>query len=421
MPAALCRDCLTWFDETPGLRCPRCAGPRLLSHPELGRLTIAHMDCDAFYASVEKRDDPTLKDKPLIVGGGKRGVVSTCCYIARVAGVRSAMPMFKALKLCPDAVVVKPRMEVYDAIGRDIRARMRALTPMVEPLSLDEAFMDLTGTERLLGNPPALTMARLALEIEREIGVTVSVGLSHNKYLAKVASDLDKPRGYSVIGRAETLAFLADRPVRSIWGVGKALAERLESDGVYTNADIRELEVEELVSRYGRIGRRLHELALGIDNRRVNPEQPVKSISSETTFDDDIGNGDKLIGHLWRLAVKTSDRAKSKSLGGRTVTIKLKTADFKTITRQTRLGSEVTNTADRIYNIAEPLLLNEIERGPFRLLGVGLSALAEVPEGGARPALFEDQDAAQAKVEAASDHIRDRFGKDSIIRGRALR
>ena len=222
--AALCRDCLTWFEDAPEGRCPECARPRLLAHPELGTLSIAHMDCDAFYASVEKRDNPELRDKALIVGGGRRGVVSTCCYIARVAGVRSAMPMFKALKLCPEAVVVKPRMELYSAVGREIRERMKALTPLVEPLSLDEAFMDLTGTERLLGQTPAASLARLALKIERDIGVTISVGLSHSKYLAKIASDLDKPRGFSVIGKAETLDFLAPRPVRSIWGVGKALA-----------------------------------------------------------------------------------------------------------------------------------------------------------------------------------------------------
>ena len=314
MPA-LCRDCLGWFDKAPGLRCPECAGVRVLAHPELGRLAIAHLDCDAFYAAVEKRDDPSLGDKPVIVGGGRRGVVSTCCYIARVAGVRSAMPMFKALELCPNAVVVRPRMQLYEAIGRDIRERMRRLTPQVEPLSLDEAFLDLAGTERLLGGPPALSMARLAMEIEREVGVTVSVGLSHNKYLAKIASDLDKPRGFAVIGWAETLGFLAPRPVSGIWGVGQALADRLEADGIRTNADLRRVEVAQLVARYGRIGRRLHELALGIDARRVDPDRPVKSISSETTFDEDIGDADRLIGHLWRLAVSTSDRAKARQDG----------------------------------------------------------------------------------------------------------
>jgi DNA polymerase IV len=417
---ALCRDCLSLFDKPPGLRCPKCAGSRLLAHPELNRLAIAHLDADAFYAAVEKRDDPSLRDKPVIVGGGRRGVVSTCCYIARVAGVRSAMPMFKALELCPGAVVVRPRMELYETIGRDIRARMQALTPRVEPLSLDEAFLDLAGTDRLLGGPPALTMARLALEIEREVGVTVSVGLSHNKYLAKIASDLDKPRGFAVIGRAETLSFLEPRPVRSIWGVGQALADRLEGDGLRTNADLRRIDAGELVARYGRIGRRLHELALGIDNRRVNPDQPVKSISSETTFDEDIGDADRLIGHLWRLAVATSDRAKAKRMGGRTVVLKLKTAAFRIVTRQARLA-EPTNLAEVIYRLAQPMLLRELGQGPFRLLGVGLSALADLADGRPPARLFVDPSDAQAGVEAATDRIRGRYGKDAIIRGRALR
>src|SRR5690625_1200266 len=289
---ALCRDCLAWFNRPVGVRCPKCSGPRLVNHAELDRVTIAHLDCDAFYASVEKRDNPELRDRALIVGGGRRGVVSTCCYIARVAGVRSAMPMFQALRLCPEAVVVRPRVEVYGAVGREIRKRMRALTPLVEPLSLDEAFLDLSGTQRLLGGPPAMVMARLALEIERELGATVSIALSHNKYLAKIASDPDKPRGFAVSGPAETVSFLAPRSVRTIWGVGAALAKRLEEDGIRTNADISGTDPPVLIARYGRMGRRLHELAIGIDNRRVNPDHPVKSISSETTFEQDIGDAE---------------------------------------------------------------------------------------------------------------------------------
>jgi len=416
---ALCRDCLTRFDRDPGPRCPGCARPRIVRHPELGRLAIAHVDCDAFYASVEKRDNPALAGKPVIVGGGVRGVVSTCCYIARMAGVRSAMPMFKALKLCPDAVVLRPRMEVYAAVSHRIRQAMLAMTPLVEPLSLDEAFLDLSGTERLLGGPPALSLARLAQKIEREIGITVSVGLSHNKYLAKVASDMDKPRGFSVIGRAETLSFLAPRPVRSIWGVGEALAGRLEADGYHAIADLRSPGPEKLVARYGRIGRRLHELSLGIDKRRVNPSQPVKSISSETTFDVDISERDPLTGHLWRLAVTTSDRAKAKSLYGGTVTLKLKRADFRTLTRQHRLP-RATNLADEIYQHGEAMLESLLPEGPFRLIGIGLSDLAETP-GPAPAELFETPAEGARRAEAVTDQIRARYGKDAIIRGRALR
>ncbi len=417
----LCRDCLTLTDHDPGPRCPACRRPRLVRHAELTGLSIAHMDCDAFYASVEKRDDPSLADRPVIVGGGRRGVVATCCYIARIAGVRSAMPMFKALKLCPDAVVLKPRMEAYAAASRQIREAMLALTPLVEPLSLDEAFLDLAGTKRLLNAPPALAMARLAQTIEREIGITVSVGLSHNKYLAKVASDLDKPRGFSVIGRAETLAFLAPRPVRSIWGVGAALARRLEADGIHAIADLRPLGAAELVARYGRIGQRLHELSHGIDPRRVDPDQPVKSISAETTFEADIADRDRLCGHLWRLAVKTSDRAKAKGLAGGTVTLKLKCADFRALTRQDRLASP-TSLAETIYRHGEAMLVGMLERAPFRLIGIGISDLEEA-DGAAAPLtdLFEADQTAGRRAEAATDEIRARFGKDAIIRGRALR
>lgn len=419
MPA-LCRDCLTWFDTAPGSRCPACAGVRLLAHPELHTLSIAHMDCDAFYASVEKRDNPDLADKALIVGGGRRGVVTTCCYIARVSGVRSAMPMFKALQLCPEATVVKPRMDHYAEVGREIRERMRQLTPLVEPLSLDEAFLDLTGTERLLGRAPALSMAALMRVIEEEVGITVSVGLSHAKYLAKTASDLDKPRGFSVIGKAETLDFLAPRPVRSIWGVGRALASKLEADGLHTNADLRTLDVHSLMARYGQIGKRLSELAHGIDHRTVNPHDAPKSISSETTFEEDTGDHGRLEGYLWRLAVRTSDRAKAKGLAGGTVVLKLKTAGFKAITRQAR-AVEPTNLADSIYELAKPMLDRVIDQGPFRLLGVGIADLTVIHTEEGPGKLFSDRRDTMAKAEAATDAIRQRFGTDAIKRGRALR
>ncbi|MCO4809922.1 MAG: DNA polymerase IV, partial [Planktomarina temperata] len=198
MPA-FCRDCLTTFETAPR-RCTACGRPRIAAHPELFSLSIAHMDCDAFYASVEKRDNPELASKPVIIGGGRRGVVSTACYVARVRGVKSAMPMFQALKLCPEAVVVRPRMEEYVKASAAIRKMMQELTPAIEPLSLDEAFLDMTGTTALHGAPPAVMLARLVKRMREELGLTGSIGLSHNKFLAKVASDLDKPRGFSVIG-----------------------------------------------------------------------------------------------------------------------------------------------------------------------------------------------------------------------------
>jgi DNA polymerase-4 len=356
----------------------------------------------------------------VIVGGGRRGVVTTCCYIARIAGVRSAMPMFKALKLCPSATVVKPRMEVYAAESRRIRALMEGLTPLVEPLSLDEAFLDLSGTERLFGAAPALSLARLAARIEREIGITVSIGLSHAKFLAKLGSDMDKPRGFTVIGRAETAAFLADLPVGRLSGVGPGLAARLARDGFAVAGQLRAAEPADLVARYGGIGARLHALACGEDDRRVSPDRAPQSISAETTFDEDIADRDRLEGHLWRLAIRVSDRAKAKGLAGRRVTLKLTTAGFRRLTRQTSLDRP-TDLADRIWREAAALLDHAAGAAPFRLVGVGIGQL-EAARPGADGDLFADDLALQRdRAERASDSIRARFGSGAIYRGRMLR
>ena len=417
MPA-LCRDCLTEFQT--GARCPACRSPRVLSHPELFSLSIAHMDCDAFYASVEKRDDPSLAAKPLIVGGGQRGVVSTCCYIARIKGVRSAMPMFQALKLCPDAVVLKPRMSVYVEVSRQIRAMMEEMTPAIEPLSLDEAFLDLTGTARLHGAPPAVMLARLLQRMERELGLSGSVGLSHNKFLAKIASDLDKPRGFSVIGKSETEAFLRPKPVRIIWGVGTATQTALESAGIRTIADLLRWDRSDLIARFSSMGDRLWHLARGLDTRRVSRDDTLKSISKETTFFEDTSDPDLLDGHIWRLAEQVSDRAKARQLAGRTVTLKLKKGDFQLVTRRHGL-SDATQMADRIYRAARELFDHANVKGPFRLIGVGISDLS--PEGEAdRSGDLLDPDAGKrAAAERATDAIRARFGHEAIIKGRSLR
>jgi DNA polymerase IV len=347
-----CRDCLAPArkGET---RCHECHGPRLLRHPELHGLSIAHLDCDAFYAAIEKRDDPSLKDKPVIVGGAKRGVVSTCCYVARIRGVKSAMPMFKALKLCPDAVVIRPNMEKYVTAGREVRALMQELTPLVEPLSIDEAFMDLTGTERLHRHSPAISLAILAKDIEEKIGITVSIGLSHNKYLAKVASDLDKPRGFSIIGRAEKRAFLAERPVSIIWGVGRALQESLARDGISRIGQLQTMEKSDLMRRYGSIGARLYHLSRGEDVRHVSPDDESKSVGAETTFNEDISDPKALERILWRMCERVSRRAKAEGMAGSTVVLKLKTPDFKIRTRNTTLA-EPTFMAARIFDAARP-------------------------------------------------------------------
>ena len=417
MPS-LCRSCLTQFDT--GARCPACRSPRVLSHDELNTLSIAHMDCDAFYASVEKRDNPDLRDKPLIIGGGRRGVVSTACYIARIRGVRSAMPMFQALKLCPDAVVLKPRMEVYARISREIRAMMEELTPDVEPLSLDEAFLDLTGTERLHGAPPAVMLARLVKRMQDELGLTGSIGLSHNKFLAKVASDLDKPRGFSIIGRAETADFLHDRPVSLIWGVGHATRTALDSAGIRTFSDLLRWEREDLTARFGSMGERLWHLARGQDARRVSANAPVKSISNETTFSEDTASRDILDGHIWRLSENVSDRAKAKGLAGRVVTLKLKRADFSTLTRRLALR-DATQMADTIYRTATHLMDQVDHKAPYRLIGVGISHLVAEDSADLSGDLLDPEARSRGLAERASDEIRRRFGSDAIIKGRALR
>lgn len=377
------------------------------------------MDCDAFYASVEKRDNPELRDKPVIIGGGDRGVVSTACYIARIRGVRSAMPSFQARKLCPDGVFLPPRMEAYAAVSRQVRAMMDELTPKVEPLSLDEAFMDLSGTQRLHGAPPALMLARLVKRMKDELGITGSIGLSHNKYLAKVASDLDKPRGYSIIGKAETAEFLAGKPVRLIWGIGPAGQQSLEKAGVRTFDDLLRWEKEDLTLRFGSMGERLYHLARGEDFRRVSPNDPVKSISKETTLSRDTSNIDLLDGHLWRLSEQVADRAKARDYAGRIVTLKLRRANFSALTRRVTLPG-ATQLADRIYRTSRALFDQVSDEGPFRLIGVGISELVAA-EGADQFADLLDPDAGQReKVERASDAIRARFGKDAIRKGRSL-
>jgi DNA polymerase-4 len=399
-------------------RCHVCHSPRLVRHGEINNLAIAHIDCDAFYAAVEKRDDPSLADKPVIVGGGTRGVVSTCCYIARIRGVRSAMPMFKALKLAPDAVVVKPNMVKYAEVGREVRDLMLGVTPLVEPLSIDEAFLDLTGTARLHGQAPAKTLAALIRDIETKIGITASVGLAANKFLAKVASDLEKPRGFSVIGKEEALAFLAARPVGLIWGVGKAMQETLAKDGISSIAQLQKMEKNDLMRRYGSMGARLYHLSRGEDMRTVSTDETSKSIGAEITLDRDVSDYGELEALLWAMAQKVSRRAKSQGYGGHTVTLKLKTADFKLRTRATTL-EDATQLAHRMFDAVKPLLRKEATGAKFRLIGVSLSHLAAM-EGGDETTL-DPRLEANSKAEKAIDRIREKFGKAAVDRGLSLK
>jgi DNA polymerase-4 len=412
--AGFCRDCYAPAGAA-DRRCRACGSPRLLRHPELHALSIAHIDCDAFYAAVEKRDHPELADKPVIVGGGTRGVVSTACYVARIHGVKSAMPMFKALKLCPDAVVIRPDMAKYTEAGRQVRQLMLEVTPLVEPLSIDEAFLDLTGTGRLHGMSPAMTLARLIGRIQREVGITASVGLSHNKFLAKLASDLEKPRGFSVLGRAETLSFLAARPVGFIWGVGKAMQEDLARDGITMIGQLQSMEKTELMRRYGSMGARLYHLSRGEDRRSVSTDDHAKSISAETTFDSDIRDAAELERLLWPLAERVSRRAKAEGVAGHTVVLKLKTADFRIRTRNVTLA-DPTLLAARIHEAARPLLRREATGTAFRLIGVGITGLAAASTVQETETL-DVTAAAKAKAELAVDRIRDKFGRAAVARG----
>ena len=373
---------------------------------------MAHVDCDAFYATIEKRDDPSLADKPVIVGGRQRGVVLTACYVARTFGVRSAMPMFEARRLCPSATVVRPDMEKYARVGKEVRRLMRDLTPLVEPVSIDEAFMDLSGTERLHGTSPAKALAGFAARVEREIGITVSIGLSCNKFLAKIASDLDKPRGFAVIGGAEAAALLAPRPVTLIFGVGKAAQARLAADGYRTVGDLQRASEAELVRRYGGEGARLARLAHGLDDRPVKAEREAKSISAETTFEHDIGQLRSLELRLWRLSEKVSARLKANGLAGSTVTLKLKTANFRLRTRAQSFN-QPTQLAAKIFACGRELLAREVDGTQFRLIGIGVSAL--------KPAAGDDFtdliDRRTAEAELAIDKLRARFGDEVVVKG----
>jgi len=413
---AVCRDCL-WTGDRKVDRCPSCASRRVIAHDELGGLSIAHLDCDAFYASVEKRDRPELRDKPVIVGGGKRGVVSTACYVARLHGVGSAMPMFKALKACPDAVVIKPDFRKYVAESERIFGAVGKLTPLVQTLSLDEAWIDLAGTERLNGGSPAFQLIRLQKWIEDETGLTVSIGLAPNRFLAKIASELDKPRGFSVIGAAEAKGLLASRPVNILPGVGPVFGRTLRSDGFATVGDLAAADVKDLIRRYGETGLRLYDLSHARDARPVRPDHDRRGMSAETTFNDDLTTPEDLEAELWPLCEKLAAKARRDGVASRVVVLKLRKADFKIVTRRITLAEPV-QTARVLFSAGRELLKPELGE-PYRLIGIGL---AEIAEAGAAPAgLFATAEIRALKTETAIDALREKFGAAAVIAGRALK
>lgn len=417
-PATLCRDCLNlgqWVERY----CPLCGGRRLVRHKRLQQLSIAHIDCDAFYASVEKRDDPSLIDKPVIVGGSTRGVVSTACYIARLRGVRSAMPMFKALQLCPHAVVIKPNMQKYVAAAKQIRSLMQSLTPLVEGVSIDEAFLDLTGTDALHHASPAQTLAALAQKVEQQVGVTVSIGLSGNKFLAKLASEIDKPRGFAVLAPEDATSFLADKPLSALWGVGEATRKHLAALGLHRIGQLLDLPDSVLAERFGRLGPHLSRLARGLDDRPVEPHGEAKSISSETTFNTDIGEIEELSRRLWLLCEKLAQRLRKANLAARGVTLKLRLADFRLITRAQMLESP-TQMAERLFQTAQPLLKKEVDGArQFRLIGIGTHMLATADEAD-HATLLDPGITRRRKLEDAVSALRTKMGDGAIVKGRSL-
>ncbi len=416
LETSLCRDCLTRIPSAP--TCSNCGSRRLLSHPELYQLTIAHIDCDAFYAAVEKRDNSALKNKPLIIGHGKRGVVATACYIARLSGVGSAMPVFKARKLCPDAIFIPPNMKKYRDVSRQIRSMMQALTPLVEPLSLDEAFLDLSGTERMQGVSAAETMARLAKNIEDEIGISASVGLAPNKFLAKLASDINKPRGFSVIGKGDMIETLAAMEIKRIWGVGKSMQRQLTQAGLTHIAQLQQMQEAPLIKRYGELGQRLYKLSRGIDTRTVNPSRPTKSISTERTLEKNLKTYESLEALLWPMCERVSHELKQKNFAAMTITLKMKNSQHKSVTRSRTLDNP-TQMAELLFEVGSSLLKTVCGTSYYRLIGIGASQLT-VPDQADPPDLIEPGRTKRISAERAMDNLRSKYGEKSITKGRSF-
>ncbi len=414
----LCRDCFYVFKTDP--KCKNCGSPRIVSHKNLLSLEIAHIDCDAFYASIEKRDDPSIRNLPVIVGGSHRGVVTTCCYIARVNGVRSAMPIFQAKKLCPNAVIISPRMDYYKKISGSIERILTTLSPKIEFVSLDEAYIDLSGTQRLHGEPPAIRLAKISKKIETEIGITISIGLSHNKFLAKIGSELEKPRGFSVIGHSDTSSTLRDKSIAKILGVGKKTELVLKSNGINIISDILKYDKEKLQEILGSFGETLWFLARGIDNRKIEPNKPAKSISYEKTFKKNEIKLEILTKFLWELAEKIAWRLKRLDVVALKVKVKLKDTNFKVVIISTTLN-QPSNSPEEIFQKSKKLLQKNITKGPFRLIGLTLTGFSSAKTNVEQRGFFDESNHQTLAAENAIDHIRSKFGKDSIVKGRSLK
>ena len=387
-----------------------------------GTRTILHVDMDAFYASVEERERPELAGRPVVVGGDPdaRGVVAAANYAAREYGVRSAMPAARARMLCPHAVFIRSRMTLYAEVSTEIRAIFKRYTPQVEPLSLDEAFLDVGESEELFG--PGVDLARrIKQEIRSELGLVASVGVAPNKFLAKLASDLEKPDGLVVVMPESVQAFLDPLPVERLWGVGAATKSRLHGLGVHTIADLRGQPERALGERFGKWGRRLFELAHGRDERPVTPEQEARSISHETTFDVDVVAVASLRDCLRGLTEQVAWRVRRQGLCAGTVEIKVRYADFRTVNRSAGLAAASARTRD-LWRSASRLLTEQLARraGPVRLLGMGVSRLSR--ERAEQPDLFDAPAAERERqIDSMVDAVNERFGGAGLRRGAGRR
>ena len=386
-----------------------------------GQRAILHIDMDAFYASVEEREQPGLVGRPIIVGGSPRGrgVVSAANYRARRFGVHSAMPMARAVRLCPAAVCLPVRMQLYAAVSQQIREIFNRYTPLVEPLSLDEAFLDVTDSERLFG--PAASIARaIKRAIHDELSLVASVGIGPNKFVAKIASDLDKPDGFVEVNPDEVQAFLDPLPVSRVWGVGNATGKELDRLGISTIRHLRQQSEPVLRDRFGKFGTHLWRLASGIDERTVVSDSEAKSISNETTFDTDISHHDTLRAWLMELTEQVCWRLRQHDLYGRTVQIKIRFPDFSTITRSHTLPAATHQTKQvwqAVLELFDKAMDNETR--PLRLVGVGVSGLNNEAH---RPQVQSDMfdqsiDTRQTQLDEVADAIKSRFGSTGIRRG----
>jgi DNA polymerase-4 len=376
--------------------------------------TILHVDLDAFYASVEVLDNPALAGKPVLVGGtGPRGVVAAASYEARRFGIHSAMPMGRARRLCPHAIVLPPRFDVYAAKSREVHAIFASFTPVIEPIALDEAFLDVTGALRLFGTGAEIGAA-IRARVRAETGLTASVGVAPNKLLAKLASDDAKPDGILVVAPGSELDFLHPHPVGRLWGVGPATLARLARFGVETIGDLAALPEASLIDALGRAhGHQLHQLACGRDERPVEPDRETKSIGHEETFPRDVTDREALGREVRGMAERVGIRLRDHGLAGRTVTLKVRFPDFRTITRSATVPEPVTGSAE-IARQALALLDKVDTTGGVRLLGVSVSNLTAAVAHQA--SLFGEQTApeAAAPIQSVVDAVRARFGLDAL-------